>query len=81
MTKVDRAWTPLASGTILTLRGDTITSEAPGNRPEPVASAMQGKSLADAERAVNQARPDPLAVKYAELPPVARWKTVSQQAP
>jgi hypothetical protein len=79
VTKIEGEWTPLGSGTILTLEGDTVTSDVPGNKPEPVAAAMKGRSLADARRAVNSAAPYPLAAKNAEVPAVERWKLVSRQ--
>ena len=78
MTKIGDEWTPLASGTILTLSADTVTSEVPGGRPDRVAGLLRGRRVAEVGAMLSATSPDPAAELYADLPPRARWRAASR---
>jgi hypothetical protein len=50
-----RGWTPLNDNAVLTLDGDTVTSEVDAGEPTAPAAALRGKTVADAAAIVRAA--------------------------
>jgi len=73
-------WGPISSRAVMTIApDDRVTSEAPVGRPSPGAAALRGRTLARAAAVVAATRPDPLAARFAALPPRKRFAAVVRE--
>ena len=63
----------------LELDGDRTVDEVGGQAPPPTVAPLAGKSLDEVADIVQAAKPDPLAVKYGDLPPAERWQAADRE--
>lgn len=73
------AWTVLTPSSAVTLAGDSATSRVDVGSPSPALLALKDHHLGEVPALFHAAKPDPLAVKYAALPPRARFEAVSRE--
>ena len=79
LVRADGEWSPVGHGAILTLEGETVTSEVAGGRPAAAAEALKGKTIQSAGRIVADTPPSRLAAKFGQLGPDARYRAVSRE--
>jgi hypothetical protein len=72
-------WTPLSDGATLPLDGDLITTTGIGGNPSPIAERMEGRSVDALAEILAGTPPDPIAAKYFDLGPDARWQAVLRE--
>lgn len=77
LAEIDTGWTALADAAVLSLEGDTVTSEVVAGEPSAVAESLAGASTSEVQALLDRTSPDPVAAKYADLEPEARWRAVS----
>lgn len=62
----------------LELDGNRTADDVGGQPPPPTVAPLAGKSLDEVADIVRRVKPDPLAVKYGNLPPAERWQAADR---
>jgi hypothetical protein len=76
LTKLRGDWIALNDEAVMTLAGDTVTSEVPEGEPSEPAAALKGKTIDEAGAIVAAARPYPEAAAHPQASPVRRMRLV-----
>jgi hypothetical protein len=73
-------WFPLRDTAVMTLGSDDrVTAEVEAGPLSPAATALKGKTVADARSILAATAPDPLAARLAHLPPRKRAAAVARE--
>jgi hypothetical protein len=73
-------WAPLRSTAVMTVAADDrITAEVDVGALTPGAAALRGETIAQAGALLAATPPDPLAARFAELPPRRRFEAVVRE--
>jgi len=73
-------WGPLSGGSKLRFETDRVASSIMRtNDDTPAGESLAGKTTQEVARLLAETKPDPIAVKYADLPPDERFKAVQNE--
>jgi predicted small lipoprotein YifL len=73
-------WNPIRGTAVMTLApDDRITAEVETGDLTPGAGALRGKTIAQAGALLAATKPDPLAARFADLPPQRRLQAVARE--